>query len=172
MTLNELVKLTTLWTTGPDIFGWKKEPYLELCWTPYPIHPKILTSILLTGDASKYCCMSGKQYRSWSETVFCSILIRSALFAPACQSKNFGGRQYDFIQMQKLSTAKKMSLGIWRQQKPRSATGYHWMSQQTEKSPWWHRVYRMISTCSCAYTHRHFLAWYKQLVEQYLIILR
>ena len=30
MTLNELVKLTTLWTTGPSTFGLKKASYQEL----------------------------------------------------------------------------------------------------------------------------------------------
>ena len=30
MTLNELVKLTSLWTTGPSIFRWKKVLYLTL----------------------------------------------------------------------------------------------------------------------------------------------
>ena len=34
MTLNELVKLTTLWTTGPSIFQLQKVPYMELWKSP------------------------------------------------------------------------------------------------------------------------------------------
>ena len=42
MTLNELVKLTTLWTTGPSIFGWKESTFSGTMTSIQSGHPVIL----------------------------------------------------------------------------------------------------------------------------------
>ena len=53
---------------------------------PYQTCPKIstrLVSILLVVDMSKDYWMTGKQWRPWSDTVFCSVWSGSTLFAQA-----------------------------------------------------------------------------------------
>ena len=103
MTLNELVKLTVLWTTGPRTFWLKKTldgamalviciyhiyPKYSDTSTPYHSCPKIWTrTIYRPMLCLKYYWMSGKQCGPWWDTTFCGISSGSTLFAQACLSQ-------------------------------------------------------------------------------------
>ena len=79
MTLNKLVKLTTLWTTGP--------------WTLYPLTILILVfeEVHLTAvEMSINCLMNNKQCWPWSDAMFCGIWSWTSQFAETYLSECLG----------------------------------------------------------------------------------
>ena len=93
LTLNKLVKLTMLWTTGPWMSGKQCRPFYVGQQQHYAASDQSL-HCLLRPVSPKTSGYYSTPYLCSTTAALCSIWSESTLFTQACQSQNLGLLQY------------------------------------------------------------------------------